>query len=312
MKNGTFYKYEISVGIISFNPKWEKLLKTVTSIINQKNIKIQLIIADDGSYDNYFNEIEKFLKKEGFSDYCLIDNPTNQGTVKNCLSAVQHAEYSVVKLIGPGDYFSSDTMLYEWVDWFMVQGASWSFCDAYYYFESSSGEISLKQCKANPKCITPYKEMKIDKIRWYYVAYGDLCLGAVTLFKKEILLKYLDIIQNRVVYAEDNILSLMMLDRISVVYFDKHAVVYEYGSGISTNSNSLWQKKIRKDYEQTCQIMLERIKESNQSDWLIRGAIRVNKIENRWIRVVVKSFLPFYLLYRIRKGRKTPSVWLEE
>ena len=52
-------KYDISVIIVTYNPKWEKLRTTILSILFQKNINIEIIVSDDGSKNNLFEQQQK-------------------------------------------------------------------------------------------------------------------------------------------------------------------------------------------------------------------------------------------------------------
>lgn len=312
MNNQRIEKYEITVGVISYNPDREKLFKTITSIIEQKNVSIQLIVADDGSQETYYNEIEFFLKEKNYTEYRLVRNEINQGTVKNCFSAAREAKYSMIKLLSPGDYFSTDIALYQWAEYFKEQNADWSFCDAYYYFTDEKGNIQLLECNANPQYVHSYQQQKLCRYRWDYLAVGDLCLGAATLFKTDVLLKYLEIIQGKVKYAEDNVIALMMLDKLKATYYEKCILMYEYGTGISTVNSSEWQKKIREDYVQACKLMLDRLRNQGKRGWWLRQVIAINMIENRWLRNFIKAFIPGVLVNKLRKRRKTPTIWLEE
>ena len=60
---------QITVIVASYNPKWEKLKSTIQSALLQKNICIELIIADDGSKINYHEEVHELVKKNGLKDY---------------------------------------------------------------------------------------------------------------------------------------------------------------------------------------------------------------------------------------------------
>lgn len=81
--------YEISVVVIQYNPIWEKLMYTLQSILQQTEIRYEIVIADDGSRDKYFDKTIDFFKEKKFCDYQIVDNTKNQGTVKNVLSGLK-------------------------------------------------------------------------------------------------------------------------------------------------------------------------------------------------------------------------------
>ena len=41
--------HQVSVIILSYNPKIEKMCRTIRSIIGQKNINFEVFVSDDGS-----------------------------------------------------------------------------------------------------------------------------------------------------------------------------------------------------------------------------------------------------------------------
>ena len=103
---------DYSVIVLTYNPSLEKLKNTLYSIIVQKNICFEIIIADDGSSENYFSEIRSWLENKHFQNYKLIDNKRNQGTVQNLLSALDVSNGKFVKCISPGDcLYNENTLL---------------------------------------------------------------------------------------------------------------------------------------------------------------------------------------------------------
>ena len=83
---------DVSVVVVTFNPSWEKLRITLLSILFQKNINMEIIISDDCSVNNYFEEVRELFAKNSFSNYYLISHIENQGTVNNLLDAVQQCK----------------------------------------------------------------------------------------------------------------------------------------------------------------------------------------------------------------------------
>ena len=45
---------DMSVIVVTYNSEWEKIKITLNSILRQKNISLQIIVADDGS-ENIFS-----------------------------------------------------------------------------------------------------------------------------------------------------------------------------------------------------------------------------------------------------------------
>lgn len=279
----------VSVAILTYNPDFEELIKTLESIISQKFVNIQIVVSDDGSEIDYFKDIEEYMQKNDFTNYVLVKLDKNSGTVKNLLNAVSYCKYEYIKDISPGDYLSSDEILYRWINKLIASKKEWSFGDAIYYSDVSGENIRVKATPQNIEC---YNKMQDKKCIWNYVILNDIALGATMVCKKSVLIRYLQLIDNKVVYAEDNIFRLMMFDGIVPYYISEDVVLYEYGSGVSTSGSTKWAEKLEIDWKETNRIMEERVKsefqrkminimkESNNSNILVRKILAILKNGN--------------------------------
>lgn len=240
----------------TYTPRKDKLLFTLKSLVMQRNIKIQIIITDDGSTDNLFTEIVSFFETYGFNHYKLIRHDHNIGTVSSIYDALKEADGQYIKLISPGDCFNGTDALSNWVKYQQKCGYRWSFCDAVYYKRDDCGKIKTFSHSAHPQIVNVYQKFAEKKCRWNYVVLDDIALGAATLCEKEVMINYISRIQGKVKYAEDNIYRIMMFDGVMAGYYSEAAILYEYGEGISTSNSSLWKEKIREDWLTTDKIML--------------------------------------------------------
>jgi len=254
----TSYKYDVSVIVVTYNSEFEKLRVTIESILIQKEVRFEIIIADDGSSDNHQNLIELLFQKKQFNHYKFIGNLKNSGTVKNYLSGLYEAEGEYTKSISPGDYLFDSLTLRPWVDFMRENNYLWSFSDVVNYnYEKDHMMIPLSK-KAYPQYIKPYLKKQYDKCRWNYVVLNDIALGAALLGDTQLILKYCErICQHSVIYAEDNIWRLMMFDGIVGGYYPDLTVVYEFGTGISTNNNAVWNSRLTNDWLATDNMMYE-------------------------------------------------------
>ena len=107
---------EITVLVLTYNPKWKSLKKTLSSILEQVDILFEVIVSDDGSSDFNRTEIEQFFLDNKFNNYIILDNKVNRGTVNNVRHAITYVKSRYIKLISPGDYFYSNTSLKYAVD----------------------------------------------------------------------------------------------------------------------------------------------------------------------------------------------------
>ena len=267
-------RYEVSVAVLTYKPNKDKLLETLQSILMQKDVRLQIVIADDGSAETQFEAAEAFFKDNGFTDYMLVDNKVNRGTVYNVQSAVARCEGTYVKLISPGDLLSSQHILRRWVDKTSAAGADVSFSDAVYYVPGENEKQIISQ-PTHPLDVSCYLASKQNAIRYHYLILNDIVLGATTLCRQEIIKKYIDEIAGKVCYAEDHIYRLMVYDWANVYYFPEAAVLYETSTGISTSGNGFWQKKLQEDWNAATTLLLARC---TGEDPLDRKLLRLNAL----------------------------------
>lgn len=86
-------KYDVTIVICTYNPRWDKLKKTLDACITQKNINFQIVITDDGSPNNLFEQVRIYFQNNQFEDYKLSALEKNKGTVCNVLNG----EYTKTK-----------------------------------------------------------------------------------------------------------------------------------------------------------------------------------------------------------------------
>ena len=75
--NPTQTRYDISVIVVTYNQDVNKTLTTIHSILIQKDVTIQLIVADDGSDCDNFTYIKKYLESKKVEGYVLLNNNDN-------------------------------------------------------------------------------------------------------------------------------------------------------------------------------------------------------------------------------------------
>ena len=249
-------KYEITVLVCTYNPDINKLIRTLASAVCQKDINIQIVIADDGSNTFPQTLIEDFFQKSSFNDYTYVKSIRNQGTIRNVLNGLKSCNGEYVKLISPGDYLYKDDSLSKWLDFSKKNNLDFSICDAIWYKSKENKIIPLDHQKVNPRNNTSfYKGM------WYYnyLIFDDNATGACMLTKRDVLEHYLNIIQDKVKYGEDNCYFLMAADKLPMKYFHKDAILYECGTGISTSKEDHWQQTIKKEYFETLKLVNDRL-----------------------------------------------------
>lgn len=253
----------------------------------QKNIRLEVIVADDGSEDNHEEELKSLFASYRFSDYKLVMNPKNQGTVKNLLTGIMLAEGRFVKSFSPGDQFVNEDTLKRWVDFMDERKCGWSFSDAIYYRNRDKKE-AVSVC-AHPQDIQPYIRNDLQKCRWNYVVLKDIALGAAILCRTDTICKYTKLLHEQgIIYAEDNMWRLLMFLGDVGCYFQDTAIYYECETGISTSGGEAWSQRLRADWENTDKIMKETkipdrfqmkmLKGINYSNSILRRLFTIGKI----------------------------------
>lgn len=297
--NKKLFKYEVSVIVVIYNSNFEKIKKTIISAINQKDIKKEIIIADDGSKNNYEKEIKFLFEENDFVDFKLIFNKTNKGTVANLLGALDKAEGEYTKTLSPGDFLIDERALREWVDYLKKNNYNWSFSEAKYY--SNESQKSIVRAMAHPQVISPYLSGNKKRCRWNYIALKDVALGAATIGDTGIMTRYCNLIaDNGVIYAEDNIWRLMMYDGEVGGYYPYETIQYEYGSGVSTLGNGIWKERLTSDWKNTNDIILLKSKK----DSFQKKMCKAIKNESTFMVIFIKGRVWHGLRKRVNKRLK--------
>ncbi|MBO6140217.1 MAG: glycosyltransferase [Ruminococcus sp.] len=240
----TQYKYDVSVLVISYNPDRKKLISTLRSILYQKDVHMQIIVADDGSKNNYFDDIRALFEKHGFSDYVLVANEINLGITKNFYSGLVKAEGEFLKGISPGDYFYNENTLSDIYKYMKKRGLDAAFGNAVYFQMNNKTIRPVHKNIRRPNLNVIYDEKKYrySVVKSNCWLLKDYTLGAAYFVKRELVLKYCEMILGKVKYMEDVLYRFMLLDDIPIVHYDKSIIMYEFGTGVSTTKESKWKR----------------------------------------------------------------------
>lgn len=280
---------KISVMIGSYQPNWEKMQLTLRSILLQKGCQYKIIVSDDGSEDNLFPQIAQYLQEKGCQNYELIPGEENRGIVHNVWKGLLACEGEYVKLISPGDMLQGETILQRWMA-FMDQKSdtAMTFCDAVYYHFVNDNIEPIKEY-AHPQDPFVYSGGG-DSVKSYLI-FDDICLGAATMCRLGILRKYLAPLRDRIIYAEDNVYRIMIYRGEHFAYFHEPAILYEYGTGISTNGSKVWAERLECDWDTANQMMQEGPCRSQTDEKRIQRYWETRRIENPWRRKLARLCL---------------------
>lgn len=245
---------KISVIVACYQPDLTKLLLTLKSILMQRECSYEIVVADDGSDENHFPEVKAFFARHAFDRYKLVASEENQGTVMNFWQGFQACRGEYIRPISPGDYLHGFYALRDWADFMDARpDIAMTFCDAiYYHFEG--GEMMTSREFAHPQNTCAFRGG--DCVR-PYLLYDDICLGAAAMCRTKALKRYLPLLLHKVIYAEDNVYRIMTYAGERFQFYPAKSVLYEYGTGISTNGQSVWAKRLRDDWRAANEIMLD-------------------------------------------------------
>ncbi|NME83739.1 glycosyltransferase [Clostridium sp. SM-530-WT-3G] len=263
-------RYKVSIIVLTYNPNYDKLELTIKSLLAQKNIDFQIVITDDGSKKNYFDKLNSLFEQMKFKDFVLVESKVNSGTCLNYKRGLDKSAGKYIKAISPGDFLYDELTLASWSDFMEANKCKVSFGDTVYYNNNNNNIYYARKEKIQPQRIELYdsKNYRENAVILNYIYLLDPVVGAAFLVEKELLVYYLDLLLNKIVYAEDNIFRIMVCDGIHLIRYNKNVIFYEYGTGISTSKNHKWAEIIKNEIIITNKIIRDRIK--NKSIFMIK------------------------------------------
>lgn len=236
---------KFSVIIATYKPCLEDIIFTLNSVEKQQMKEIEVIITDDGSPDNKFDDIDKYCKDNQFNNVRLIPHDKNCGTVSNFLSAVSECKGEYVKPISPGDgLFDEHTLdeVYHFMSENDIDGC-FGLLNAY---RNVNGTIESFDY-FHPLDLDAYRSSKKNRVLKNLVLYSDHVCGAAVFFKTSRFKYLLEAIKDDVVFVEDLMQVICAAEDKPLALFDKYAVWYQLGTGVSTQYNSPVRKRMKLD-----------------------------------------------------------------
>lgn len=268
--------YEISVVIVQYNPNWESVKRTLMSILLQKSCKYEIVIADDGSKEDYIDRSEALLKQKGFVDYKIKKNINNQGTVKNVLSGIEIATGKYVRVIAPGDYLYSDRTLQKIVQFMNENNAKEMFGKLAGYYQEKD-DFKVFKCLFPSQTELYQKKKSLKRLQKSLLAYGDNISGASYSWEREYYVSCLKKIENKVIFLEDCVNAYTLLENNRIYFLDEYVTWYEYGTGVTTGGNDKWMEKISKDWMNFFSVLSQEYGDNH----LVKRAKMLHIIESR-------------------------------
>ena len=243
-------KYDVSALIVTYQPDYIKTVMTINSFLLQKNVRLQIVIADDGSDVDHFSKLEAFFLRHHFLDFVFVKNANNVGTVKNIASGLEKCSGEYIKTLSPGDYIYNENTLHNWVDYMRRTESAMSGSE-YTCYTMEEGQEQPCVKKAHPQL----NNLQGSKLIENYLINNDIFLGSAILCKTTVFRTYLRMILGKVKYAEDNCFRIMAFCEEKINFFNEETVLYETGTGISTSGEDKWSKLLEEDWCTTDNIL---------------------------------------------------------
>jgi len=240
--------HAISVVVTTYNQPYTGIFHTLDSIVKQAFEGFEIIVADDCSKESPKEVLEEYFSNVGFSDYKIVINSSNVGTVRNILGVHGVADGEFIKVIGAGDMlYSSDTLrkIYEFS---RSRKTNFAF-GKIKAFSLEGADITIQPFNAPLKTelyITPQNR---EAILAQQLIGGDWIPGASLFYRRDYLEDYLSAlaVDYQVRYCEDLVSPLVAFED-AIDYFDEYILWYEWGVGISNNGSVAARKKMYKDH----------------------------------------------------------------
>ncbi len=305
---------KFTVLVVTYNPDIYKVLLTLKSIVSQEFDDYEIVISDDGSENNCFEEIEEFFKKNDFDNYTLVSHEENQGTVKNLISGLNKSSGKYVRDFGPGDtFYNKDTMakIYNFMEDRKCD-ACFGLMRGYYMDEDNNmhyGDFN------HPFDIDAYRKQDADnRIVKNLVLYSDNVSGACMCYKTEFYLEYLKKIEKYVIYEEDIFQVLSSIEGKMVRLLDEYTVWYEMNSGVS-KKKSKFEELLKKDVDSFYNMLFEEYPDNKYVKKRQKVSIFYS-IDNLYLRTLLRMFvnpdairyLWSYTVQRLRGAHKPRNI----
>ena len=275
----------VSIIVLTYRPNPDKLIATLTAAVQQQGVDFEIVLSDDGSQENHFDLAEAYFRSVNFTNYRLVPNAENKGTVQNCISGLKAASGEYVFLTSPGDILYDDHVLKDLYAFSRQQDAQLCFGNAVHYAaESSNVKLTATWgATANPAHYSAKKSLKTRQRRF---AEGNWVIGAAYFRQREMALRSFMDIAECSTYVEDTTSTAFLLaEGIPLYHCDRNVVWYEDGTGITTAANEKWRKITSQDLAKAIGKLKGRYPKSKFVDLMWANAC----IEIRRKRIVYKA-----------------------
>lgn len=285
---------DFSVMVLCYNSEEKALKSTLDSILCQKDINFEIILADDASKNDCVAIAKDYLKYNNFSDYKVMAHEENVGTVQNIYDALKLAEGRYVKCIGTGDLLFEEYTLCKLAKFMDTEQCTMCFgkMQAYNY---EDGKLHLMTLTV-PQDITAFYQKNTDRIAKNIIQNHGWIAGASMFYNTKEFLSLLKELLGTVRYCEDLLQVNLLLHNKKISFFPYAAVYYEVGTGISTNNGNGNSNRVKNDHDQFWDMMVNKYHDSKMVHIgnTMNELIYIKSFPKKLISMIMKN--PGYLV----------------
>ena len=237
------------VSVITLTYKhYDKLLNTISSILDQDWPEFEYIISDDGSGDfpeQLVTEYVKKNKKDNLKNFALCINEHNLGTVKHLNSVIKMCKGEYIFDLSAEDVFVDEHVITRMVETFREED-----CDVLFV-----SRLEYKNGKISGICPHYFDRKKIYKLNntkdlyssFLRTEHFDTFIGPNFFYKKSVIEKngYFD--ENYKLLEDAPMIGKVLWNEKVAIRLDIFSVIYECKSGVSApgSKNKLLADDIR-------------------------------------------------------------------
>jgi glycosyltransferase involved in cell wall biosynthesis len=237
--------------VVNYN-NFSYLRECLNSIFSlNRFFDFEVIFVDDNSTDNSDDISKKFLKYNNFS---FIKNPKNLGLVSSWKIGLNYSLGKYIVFIDSDDILITNH--FEEITKIIFNNPNTDIFLFNYYENNSYKKIFLEQKTLSKDIFLGYSLLSWEKS-------SDIYLPPTRwakVYKKEILGKNLDLIDNRITIGEDSLANFVwysLSNEITIIPLP----IYRYNT---QNSNSIMRKK-RKDYIEKIEVLYQNFNTINSN-----------------------------------------------
>ena len=297
----------VSIIVLTYNSDPAKLRATLAAAALQQGVSVELIISDDGSVRKDFSFLPDFFKNLGFTNWKLLENEENRGTVANCCAGLNAASGEYVFLTSAGDILYDHLTMQRFYEFATAHNAQLCFGNAVRYC-CEQGKVRRTNLYTIPAAPDMYcKDHSLNAQRTAFFG-GELIIGACYFRKTALARKYFQELLGISKYMEDTPSTMFsMADGIKIHYLDSNIVFYEDGTGVSTGAQDKWRKLLQQDLSAS----LAKLKHLHPKDpWVdiaYNNATQTSRMKRIISRFLGHPILSFSMVLR-KKNRKAKQI----